>query len=360
MLKPLPTSPPTKPSSSASSKTPGSVIIAAMPQVNRRIVLASRPTGQPVPENFRLEETPMPVPGEGEALLKTHWLSLDPYMRGRMSDAPSYAAPTAIGGVMPGATICEAIGTGQMVAATTGWQEYAVVPAKTLRPIETALAPAPAWLGVLGMPGLTAYGGLLNIGQPKAGETVVVAAASGPVGGAVGQIAKIKSCRAVGIAGGPEKCRLVRDEWGFDECIDHRAPDFAQQLRKACPNGIDIYFENVGGKVLEAVIPLLNDFARIPLCGLVAWYNLDRLPEGPDRSPTLLRTMLTKRLLVRGFIVTDFMSQFADFQRDMPAWVASGRMKHREHIVEGLANAPGALIGLLKGENFGKVVVRIG
>jgi NADPH-dependent curcumin reductase CurA len=209
------------------------------------------------------------------------------------------------------------------------------------------------------MPGLTAYGGLLNIGQPKSGETVVVAAASGPVGGAVGQIAKIKGCRAVGIAGGPEKCRLVRDEWNFDACIDHHAADFAEQLRDACPDGIDIYFENVGGKVLEAVVPLLNNFGRIPLCGLVAWYNLDRLAGGPDRSPALLLAILTKRLLVRGFIVTDFMSQFVDFQRDMPAWVASGRVKHREHVVEGLANASNALIGLLKGENFGKVVVRV-
>jgi NADPH-dependent curcumin reductase CurA len=276
-----------------------------------------------------------------------------------MSDAPSYATPTAIGEVMPGATICEVMGTGQLAAAFTGWQEYAVAPVKTLRPVDASLAPAPAWLGVLGMPGLTAYGGLLDIGQPKAGETVVVAAASGPVGGAVGQIAKIKGCRAVGIAGGPEKCRLVRDEWNLDACIDHRAADFAEQLRNACPNGIDIYFENVGGKVLEAVVPLLNNFARIPLCGLVAWYNLKKPPEGPDRSPALLRTMLTKRLFVRGFIVTDFMSQFADFQRDMPEWVASGRMKHREHIVEGLANAPDALIGLLRGENFGKVVVRV-
>jgi len=330
-----------------------------MSQVNRRIVLASRPTGEPAPENFRLEETPIPAPREGEALLKTLWLSLDPYMRGRMNDAPSYAAPTGIGEVMPGATICEVMGAGQLVAAATGWQEYAVAPVKTLRPIDISLAPAPAWLGVLGMPGLTAYGGLLNIGQPKAGETVVVAAASGPVGGAVGQIAKIKGCRAVGIAGGPEKCRLVRDEWNFDACIDHRAADFAAQLKDVCPNGIDVYFENVGGKVLETVIPLLNNFARIPLCGLVAWYNLDRLPQGPDRSPILLRTILTKRLFVRGFIVTDFMSQFADFQRDVPAWVASGRMKHREHIVEGLANAPNALIGLLKGENFGKAVIRV-
>jgi NADPH-dependent curcumin reductase CurA len=330
-----------------------------MSQVNRRIVLASRPKGEPVPENFRLEEGPMPVPGEGEVLLKTQWLSLDPYMRGRMSDAPSYAAPTAIGAVMPGATVCEAMGTGQMVAAVSGWQEYAVAPAKALRPIDTSLAPAAAWLGVLGMPGLTGYGGLLSIGQPKSGETVVVAAASGPVGGAVGQIAKIKGCRAVGIAGGPEKCRYVLDELGFDACIDHRASDFAEQLRRACPAGIDIYFENVGGKVLEAVVPLLNNFGRIPLCGLVAWYNLDRLAAGPDRSPALLLAILTKRLLVRGFIVTDFMSQFVDFQRDMPAWVASGRVKHREHVVEGLANAPNALIGLLKGENFGKVVVRV-
>jgi NADPH-dependent curcumin reductase CurA len=209
------------------------------------------------------------------------------------------------------------------------------------------------------MPGMTAYTGLLVIGQPKAGETVVVSAASGAVGSAVGQIAKIKGARAVGIAGGPDKCRYVKEELGFDDCVDHRAADFAERLAAACPKGIDVYFENVGSPVWDAVFPLLNTFARVPVCGLIAQYNMTELPAGPNRVPQVFRAVLTKRLTIRGFIVTDFAAHFGDFIRDMPQWVKEGRIKYREDVADGLENAPAAFMGMLKGRNFGKQLVRI-
>ncbi len=209
------------------------------------------------------------------------------------------------------------------------------------------------------MPGMTAYTGLLNIGRPREGETLVVAAASGAVGSVVGQIGKIEGCRVVGVAGGPEKCRYVTAELGFDACLDHRAPDFEAQLAAACPKGIDIYFENVGGRVLEAVIPLLNFFSRMPVCGLISQYNATKLPDGPNRLPQLMRAVLTNRVLIRGFIVRDYADQHAAFQRDMGQWVREGRVKYREHRITGLENAPAALIGLLKGENFGKTIVEV-
>ena len=333
---------------------------------NRQILLASRPKGEPARDNFRMVESEIPQVPESGVLLKTVYLSLDPYMRGRMSDAPSYVPPTKIGEVMTGGTVSEVIvskhkgfAIGDVVVGYTGWQEYAASDGEGLRKLDPNLAPISTALGVLGMPGMTAYTGLLNIGEPKPGETLVVAAASGAVGAIVGQIGKLKGCRVVGIAGGPEKVRYVTEELGFDVGLDHRAGDFAAQLKVACPKGIDIYFENVGGKVWDAVFPLLNFFARVPVCGLIAQYNATNLPPGPDRTSELLRAILVKRLTLRGFIVFDFAKQTDDFLRDVGAWLRAGKIKYREDIVEGLENAPEAFIGLLHGKNFGKLLVRV-
>ncbi|MDQ1471960.1 MAG: NADPH-dependent curcumin reductase, partial [Bryobacterales bacterium] len=243
--------------------------------------------------------------------------------------------------------------------AFTGWQEYSVVPAQGVRKLDPSAAPVSTALGILGMPGITAYVGLLNIGQPKPGETVVVAAASGAVGSAVGQIAKIKGCRAVGIAGGKAKCDYVVNELGFDACVDHHSASFDADLKAACPSGIDVYFENVGGKVFEAVLPLMNQFGRVPVCGLIAQYNMSELPPGPDKTPLVMRTILARRLTFRGFLVGDYMSQAAEYLRELTAWLREGRLKYREDIVDGLENAPSALIGLLQGKNFGKLVIRL-
>jgi NADPH-dependent curcumin reductase CurA len=337
-----------------------------MPETARRIVLASRPVGEPKPSDFRLEEFPVPQPGRGEMLLKTKWLSLDPYMRGRMSDAPSYAKPVGIGELMEGGTVNEVIASnndsykaGDIVLAHTGWQTHALSNGAGLRKLDPKVAPVQTALGVLGMPGMTAYSGLLEIGQPKAGETVVVSAASGAVGSVVGQIAKIKGARAVGIAGGPDKCRYVTDELGFDACVDHRAPNLPERLKAACPKGIDVYFENVSGPVWDAVFPLLNTFARIPVCGLIAQYSATEAPDMKYKTSQLFRAVLTKRLTIRGFIVTDFAAKFPDFIRDMPQWIKQGHIKYREDVANGLENAPATFIGLLKGKNFGKQLVRI-
>lgn len=337
-----------------------------MSQTAKRIVLASRPVGEPKPSDFRLEEFPIPTPGDGQVLLRTIWLSLDPYMRGRMSEGPSYAAPVPINGVMEGEGVSEVVTSknpkftaGDIVAIRSGWQSHAISDGSGLRKIDPKLAPISTALGVLGMPGMTAYTGLLEIGKPEAGETVVVAAASGAVGSAVGQIAKIKGARAVGIAGGKAKCDYVKNELGFDDCIDHRDPALAAKLKDACPKGIDVYFENVGGAVFEAVFPLLNPFARIPVCGLIAQYNATE-PAMPNWAPVMMRNVLTKRLNIRGFIVSDFAAMHGDFIRDMSQWVREGKLKHREFVTDGLENAPGAFMGLLKGANFGKQLVRVG
>ncbi len=337
-----------------------------MPETARRIVLASRPAGEPTPQNFRTEEGPLPKPGPGQVLLRTLWLSLDPYMRGRMSEGPSYAAPVGIGETMVGGTVNEVIASnnpdfavGSIVLAHTGWQTHALSDGKGLRKIDPKLAPISTAVGILGMPGMTAYAGLLEIGKPQPGETVVVAAASGPVGSLVGQIAKIKGARAVGIAGGQKKCAYVKDELGFDDCVDHRAGDFPERLAAACPKGIDVYFENVSGAVFDAVLPLLNPFARMPVCGLVSQYSATGLPPGPNRVPVLMRAVLTKRLTIRGFIVSDFAAKQGDFLRDVSAWLKEGRIKYREDVVDGLDRAPAAFIGLLKGENFGKMLVQV-
>jgi alcohol dehydrogenase len=336
---------------------------------NRRIVLNERPSGEPDANTLRMETTDIPSPGAGEMLVRTHFLSLDPYMRGRMNDAKSYAEPVAIGGVMTGQVVGEVVSSnlegyeaGDFVLANSGWQDYAISDGQEV--INMGKSPQnPSWaLGILGMPGYTAYAGLLQIGEPKPGETVVVAAASGPVGATVGQIAKIKGCRVVGIAGGANKCAHVVDTLGFDACIDHRADDFADQLRAACPNGIDVYFENVGGKVLYGVLPLLNPFARMPVCGVVSWYNLVDLPEGPDMGPVIMGTLLRMKAKAQGFIIYDSFpaSLYHDFTRDMTGWIKDGKIKYREHMVDGLEAAPKALNQLLRGENFGKMVVNVG
>jgi NADPH-dependent curcumin reductase CurA len=333
---------------------------------NNKIVLASRPVGEPKLSDFRSESSDAPEPKEGQVLLRTLFLSLDPYMRGRMSEAKSYAQPTSIGDVMEGGTVSEVIKSKNpqfaehdIVLGYGGWQEYALSDGTNLRKLDPLTAPPTTALGVLGMPGLTAYTGLLNIGQPKSGETVCVAAATGPVGSLVGQIAKIKGARAVGIAGGSEKCKALIEEFGFDAAVDHRSMHFAEDLENACPNGIDVYFENVGGEVWRAVQPLLNDFARIPVCGLIAHYNATHLPTGPDRTPELMLRILRQRLTLRGFIVTDFADQASDFYRDMTKWLKEGKIKYREDIVDGLEAAPNAFIGLLEGKNFGKLIVHV-
>ncbi|BBK29607.1 hypothetical protein EDC65_0002 [Stella humosa] len=335
-------------------------------EMNQRILLASRPEGRPALENFKIETVPVAEPGEGEVLLKILYLSLDPYMRGRMSNARSYAQPVAIGDVMEGGTVGRVVRSrhagfaeGDIVLSHSGWQSYAVARGDHLRKLDPAAAPISTALGVLGMPGFTAYSGLLTIGQPKPGETVVVAAASGAVGSAVGQIAKIKGARAVGIAGGPEKCAFARNELGFDAVIDHRAPDIAAQLAAACPGGIDVYFENVGGDIFAAVFPLLNKFARIPVCGLIAQYNDTGPRPAPDRLPGFMREVLSRSLLIRGFIQREFADQRPAFYEEMAAWIASGQVRYREDIVDGLESAPEAFFGLLEGRNFGKLVIRV-
>ncbi len=341
-----------------------------MPQTNatnRALVLQQRPHGAPDADTFRLTETPVPQAQEGQVLLRTLYLSLDPYMRGRISAAKSYAASVELGAVMVGGTVSRVEASrhpdfqaGQLVLGYSGWQDYALSDGTGLNKLDDDPRLASRALGVLGMPGFTAYMGLLDIGQPRPGETVVVAAASGAVGSLVGQIAKIKGARAVGIAGGADKCRYVVDELGFDACIDHRAPDFAAQLAAACPDGIDVYFENVGGAVFDAVLPLLNTKARIPVCGLIADYNATGLPDGPDRLGLLARTILTKRIRMQGFIIfDDYGPRYGEFHDQMRSWLDEGKIKFREDIVEGLENAPQAFIGLLEGKNFGKLIIHV-
>jgi len=333
---------------------------------NLQILLKSRPEGAPGLENFEQKVVGVPTPREGEVLMRILYLSLDPYMRGRMSAEKSYAQPAALGEPMVGRTVAEIVESrnpkyqvGDIVLGGGGWQQYAVSDGAGLRRLDPQAAPPSTALGVLGMPSMTAYAGLLEIGRPAAGETLVVAAAAGAVGSVVGQIGKIKGCRVVGVAGGADKCRYVTDELGFDACVDHRARDLAERLNEACPAGVDIYFENVGGAVWDAVFPLLNNFARVPVCGLIAHYNDTGLPAGPDRSSMVMRAILVKRLTLRGFIVSDFATQIDDFLRDVGGWLRDGRLKYREDVVVGLENAPAAFIGLLKGQNFGKLLVKV-
>lgn len=333
---------------------------------NQRVVLASRPDGAPTLENFRLETVDAPEPQEGEVLIKTLYLSLDPYMRLRMNDAKSYAEPVAIGEVMFGGMVGRVLASkrkgfaeGDLVTGYTGWQSLAVTADGALSKLPADMPQPSLALSLLGMPGFTAYHGLLNIGKPKVGETVVVSSATGAVGSVVGQIAKLKGCRVVGIAGGADKCAFAVKELGFDACVDHRSPDLAGTLKAACPNGIDVYFENVGGDVLRAVLPLLNDFARVPLCGAIAWYDGER-SKNPLLAAELVTALLLKRAEMRSFIILDhYVDHHVAFARDMRDWLAAGQIKLREDMVEGLSDAPRAFIGMLAGRNFGKVVVRV-
>ena len=329
--------------------------------MNTQVRLKRRPVGPPSTDDFEVAAAPVPAAPDGGVLRKTIYLSLDPYMRGRMSDAPSYAAPVAVGGVMVGHTVSEVVEShhpdfraGDVVAGYDGWQQYAASTGGDLRRLDPNATPITAALGVLGMPGLTAYVGLLDIGQPKPGETVVVSAASGAVGSVVGQLAKWKECRAVGIAGSADKCRYVVEELGFDGCVNYKTGDLAAALRAACPNGVDVYFDNVGGAVLAAVLRILNRGARIPLCGLISEYNATTSQAGPN-----LRPLLVSRAMIKGFIVSDHGDRAAAFLRDCAPLVASGRLKYREDIVDGLENAPSAFMRLFEGQNFGKLIVRV-
>ncbi|MEZ8142279.1 NADP-dependent oxidoreductase [Enterovibrio norvegicus FF-33] len=334
---------------------------------NTRIVLASRPVGAPVTDNFRLESSDIPAVQKGEVLLRTIYLSLDPYMRGRMSDAKSYADPVALDDVMVGATVCQVeesqhaeFEKGEWVLAYTGWQGFAISDGKDLLKLGKTPSHPSFALGIMGMPGFTAYMGLLDIGQPKEGDTLVVAAATGPVGATVGQIGKLKGCNVVGIAGGEEKCRYAVETLGFDVCIDHKAGDFAAQLAAACDKGIDVYYENVGGKVFDAVMPLLNTGARIPVCGMISQYNATELPAGPDRMGMLMATLLIKRIKMQGFIIfDDYGHRYNEFAADMSKWLAEGKIQHKEQVIDGLDQAPEAFMGLLEGKNFGKLVIKV-
>lgn len=335
--------------------------------LNRQVKLASRPHGKPVDDNFELTTTEVPTPSDSEMLLRTLYLSLDPYMRGRMSDAKSYADPLEVGDVMLGATVSQVVSSnvegfseGDIVVAYGGWQDYSVSNGEGVYKLTKDMSNPSYGLGVLGMPGFTGYMGLTDIGKPQAGETLVVGAATGPVGATVGQVGKIHGLKVVGVAGGADKCKYAVEELGFDVCLDHRADDFEAQLAAACPNGIDIYYENVGGRVFDAALPLLNAHARIPVCGLAAHYNQTELPDGKDRLSLLMSTILRQRLTVKGFIIfEEYGDHFPQFLQTMGKWVTEGKVKTKEHMVDGLANAPLGFVDMLEGNNFGKTVVKV-
>lgn len=332
----------------------------------QRIILKQYPTGMPGHDDLQLETFEVPAPGEGQVQLRTIYLSLDPYMRGRMSQAKSYAAAVGIGEVITGETVSEVLASnhpdfqpGDTVRARSGWQTHAVLDGSELTKVDPDVAPVSTALGVLGMPGFTGWYGLTHIGKPKEGECVVVAAASGPVGSMVAQLAKKAGAHVVAIAGGEEKCAWIRETLGVEDALDHRAPLFPQNLARACPQGIDVYFENVGGAVFSAVLPLLNTGARIPVCGLIAHYNDSGTPEGHDRVPELMGRILRSRLLLQGYIITDHYELFPEFQKEVAPMVRKGSIAYREDIVKGLENAPEAFAGLLQGKNFGKLVVKV-
>ena len=342
-------------------------MISSTMTVSEQFVLVSRPVGEPKPDDFRLEKNELGPIGSGQVLVKTLWMSLDPYMRGMMAAGKSYVKGLELGDVIAGSNVAEVVqseydglSSGDLVLTMSGWRSHAVLDGKAVQKLPSELK-HPSWaLGVLGMPGFTAWHGLLKIGQPKQGETVVVAAASGPVGATVGQIAKLKGCRVIGVAGGEKKRQHVVNTLGFDACIDHYDPDFASKLAAAVPDGIDVYFENVGGAVTKAVLPHLNDFARIPVCGLVSWYNADTSAvPGPNELPSFLVDILKKRLLFQGFIISEHSEEYPEFIGQMNEWVSSGQVRYLEDVVEGLSNAPEAFIGLLKGKNYGKLVVKV-
>jgi len=328
---------------------------------NKRILLASRPPGAVTPDNFRVEETAITKPGEGEVLVRNEWLSLDPYMRGRMSDAKSYVPPVELGAVMTGQTVGEVVESrhpgfraGDRVLTSLGWQQYGVAKGKELRLVDVSRVPASYYLGILGMPGMTAWFGLFDIGKPKAGETLVVSAASGAVGSVVGQLAKDEGLRVVGIAGGREKCDYVVRELGFDACVDYRAGRLNDDLREACPKGIDIDFENVGGEVLDTVLRRMNLFSRVILCGLIAEYS-----AAQPYAYKSLRSILVNRIRMQGMIVFDWKDRYEEALADLGARLAAGKLRYKESVVEGLENAPQGLIALLAGRNFGKQLVKL-
>jgi NADPH-dependent curcumin reductase CurA len=330
---------------------------------NQQIHLASRPTGTPTPDNFKIVDAPMPTPKDGEVLVRALYLSVDPYMRGRMSDRKSYTPPFTLGETMGGANVGQVVESkfdglkrGDIVMGHLLWQLYAVAPGKALLKIDPDRAPISTALGVLGMTGLTAYFGLLKIAEPKKGETVVVSGAAGAVGSVVGQIAKIKGCRVVGIAGSDAKNDYLRDKLGFDATINYRTDDVAAALHAACPDGVDVYFDNVGGDISDAVLRVINHGARSWICGQISLYNLEKPDEGPRPQPVLL----TNSARMQGFIVSDFSADFAEGREQLTRWFSEGKLQYSEHIVEGFENTPSAFLGLFEGDNTGKQLVKVG
>jgi len=330
--------------------------------MNQQILLKSYPIAEPQESDFSLVETEIPELGDGEIFNRTIYLSLDPYMRGRMSDRASYAAPSELGKVIGGSTVSQVVksnhsqfSVGDFVVGYDGWQSYGISKSETLRKLDPDLVPISYALGITGMPGMTAYCALLDIGKPKTGETVVVSSASGAVGSVVGQIAKLKGCRAVGIVGSDEKCDYVVNELGFEACINRKTQALDSALKTACPNGIDVYVDHTAGPILEAVLQQINLGARIPLVGLISQYNAEKLPSGPNLMP-----LLVKRALIKGFLVGDYQERQTEFTKDVSQWLQTGKLKYKEDIVNGLEAAPKAFIGLLQGKNFGKLIVQVG
>jgi NADPH-dependent curcumin reductase CurA len=337
--------------------------VIEMTDTTREIRLASRPEGEPVPANFELAEVPLPAPGTGEVLVRNSYLSVDPYMRGRMRDVKSYVPPFGVGEVMPGGAVGQVVASngadlqeGAWVQSMNGWREHYTSDGSGLLAVDPDVAPVSTSLGVLGMPGLTAWYGLTQIGDPKPGETVFVSAAAGAVGSVVGQLARLRGARAVGSAGSPEKVAFLIDELGFDAAFDYSQEDLNAALREHCPDGIDVYFDNVGGDHLEAALNRLNTFARVPLCGMVSAYNLERPPPGPRNLASLLVTRAT----ITAFIITDHYDRYREFVREVGGYVASGELRYRETVVDGIERMPEAFIGLLQGDNTGKMLIRVG
>jgi len=333
-----------------------------MAALRRSVVLKRRPKGEPRVSDFEIQEDAIPAPGPGEVVTRTIWLSIDPYMRGRLREEQTYAVAIQIGEVMTGETVGEVVASnhpdfavGDVAVGARGWQTHCISKGANLLKVDRAAAPLSAWLGILGMPGATAYAGVTEICKPKAGETVVVSAASGAVGSIAGQLAKRAGARVVGVAGGPDKCLWVQDSLGFDACVDHRSHSFRADLKAECPDGIDAYFENVGGEVQKAVFDLLNPFARVAMCGMVSQYNETEMPPGPN-----LGAVVGKRILIQGFIVSDRPERFTEWRAMAAPLVSSGELIYREDTHEGLENAPEALAGILNGQNFGKLLVRVG
>lgn len=331
--------------------------------INKKFTLASRPVGMPKESDFKLVEAPVMQPNAGEMLVKSLYISVDPYMRGRMNDAKSYAAPVEIGGVMVGGVVGEVVvsnhtrfAAGDIVQGEFGWQEYTISNGKGVRKVDPSIAPVSTALGVLGMPGLTAYFGLLDIGKPKAGETVLISGAAGAVGTIVGQIAKIKGCRVIGIAGDDAKVRYLVDELGFDGAFNYKTTkNYVEKLKELCPSGVDVYFDNVGGPITDAVIPLLNTHARISVCGQISQYNVEK----PETGPRWLWALIVKQARVEGFLVFQFFDQFPQAAMEMANWIEEGKLKYKEDIVEGFENLPKAFIGMLQGDNTGKRLVKV-